>query len=179
METRNSPWRKRLDIAFTTAGLILSAMVWISCFVKSRGGPQSPMTEAVSLWCFLCLLARLGMLILGGSSAKRRRILVLLCALFTLPCASIALMKSSGNHSDPRAACIHNLRQLMGAKEVWALENNRKPGTATKWVDIVGADGCMKTRPECPTGGMYTLGNVEQPPRCSLEAEGHVLPPGQ
>jgi hypothetical protein len=66
-------------------------------------------------------------------------------------------------------ACINNLRQIDGAKQQWATENNKTNGPVT-WNDILpylghGPNGGM---PRCPKGGQYTLGNLDEAPKCSI-----------
>jgi hypothetical protein len=67
-------------------------------------------------------------------------------------------------------ACINNLRQIDGAKNEWALENNKTNGTPVIEADIkphlkLGADGNF---PKCPAGGTYTIGRVGKVPICSV-----------
>jgi hypothetical protein len=73
-------------------------------------------------------------------------------------------------------ACINNLRQIDGAKNEWALENNKTNGTPVTEADIkpylkLGAGGNF---PKCPAGGTYTIGPVGSVPTCSVP--GHKLP---
>jgi hypothetical protein len=73
-------------------------------------------------------------------------------------------------------ACINNLRQIDGAKNEWALENNKTNGTPVTEADIkpyikLGAGGNL---PKCPAGGTYTIGPVGEPPTCSVPR--HKLP---
>jgi hypothetical protein len=62
------------------------------------------------------------------------------------------------------------LRQIDGAKQQWALENNKAATAAPSWDEIrpyLGR-GPLSTVPRCPEGGSYTLGRVDEPPRCSI-----------
>ena len=73
-------------------------------------------------------------------------------------------------------ACINNLRQIDGAKNEWALENNKTNGTPVTEADIkphlkLSAGGSL---PKCPAGGTYTIGKVGEPPTCSIPR--HTLP---
>ena len=75
-----------------------------------------------------------------------------------------------------RNACINNLRQIDGANNQWALENNKEIGTPVTEADIKpyikpDASGNL---PKCPAGGTYTIGKVGEPPTCSVP--GHKLP---
>ena len=73
-------------------------------------------------------------------------------------------------------ACINNLRQIDGAKNEWALENNKTNGTPVTAADIkpyikLDAAGSL---PKCPAGGTYTIGPVGTVPTCSVSE--HKLP---
>ena len=70
-----------------------------------------------------------------------------------------------------RTGCISNLRQIDGAKESWALETRKSPGTA---VDESAINSYIKGgAPNCPSGGTYTYGNIDVNPSCSIP--GHSL----
>jgi hypothetical protein len=69
-------------------------------------------------------------------------------------------------------ACINNLRQMDGAIQQWALENQRKPEDKITLTDI---SPFVITQMVCPQGGKYTVGPaVSNVPSCSIA--GHVLP---
>ena len=71
------------------------------------------------------------------------------------------------------AACINNLRQIDGAKQQWALENQKPPSALLTAADL---KPYMRSNalPVCPAGGVYTLNPVNIPPICSIP--GHALP---
>lgn len=76
-------------------------------------------------------------------------------------------------------ACQHNLKQILGAKERWAMENNKGANDTPDWPDL--APFFVKTTPECPSGGLYTVGRMDELPICELggvrgEWNAHVLP---
>ena len=72
-----------------------------------------------------------------------------------------------------RNACINNLRQIDGAKEQWALDHHKKAGD-----DAVQAEVAKYIKwgwPKCPgavrrgvAAGVYSIGKVDEPPRCSV-----------
>jgi hypothetical protein len=73
-----------------------------------------------------------------------------------------------------RNACINNLRQIDAAKQQWALEKGKKASDVPTEDDLKpylsrGADEF----PKCPLGGKYTIGELDQPPTCSVP--GHTL----
>lgn len=80
----------------------------------------------------------------------------------------------SGAHSftSDKNICINNLRRIDGAKEQWALEKGFEGGTG-----FVEAEVAIFLKggkiPECPKGGKYSLGRVNEAPRCLVS--GHTL----
>lgn len=77
-------------------------------------------------------------------------------------------------------ACINNLRQIDGAKQQWALENNQTTSVTPTSANLKsylgrGAGGSF---PTCPTGAAaYTVGSIGTSPTCPNSALGHILPP--
>ena len=71
-------------------------------------------------------------------------------------------------------ACINNLRQLDGAVQQFALENNKQAS------DSCGLSDCTPYLKDpnitCPAGGSYTVTDCQTTPTCSLSAIGHALP---
>jgi prepilin-type N-terminal cleavage/methylation domain-containing protein len=80
--------------------------------------------------------------------------------------------------STQATACIANLNQIRGAKEVWAFQNNKGPTQAVTATDISGATDRLIV-PEvgvglkCPADGTYTIGTVSAAPICTVA--GHTL----
>lgn len=72
-----------------------------------------------------------------------------------------------------RAACINNLKSIEKSKFLWAKEKRKETDDTTSEVDLFGAD--LKTKPICPSGGIYSIGKVGEKPKCSLESKGHKL----
>lgn len=70
--------------------------------------------------------------------------------------------------------CINNLRLIDGAKQQWALENNKKQSDTPTWEDLQQFFGKSKGPLHCPKGGEYTIGSMDQQPTCSIS--GHELP---
>lgn len=68
-------------------------------------------------------------------------------------------------------ACIANLKQIQGAIQVWAIDNN-KTGTDTVTVAVLVPDYIKKT-PACPKGGTYATTTVDADPTCTMA--GHTL----
>ena len=72
-------------------------------------------------------------------------------------------------------ACISNLRQIDGAKQMWAVEN-KKESTDTPTARELDAylKGGGFSGLKCPAGGVYTIKAVGQNPTCSIPS--HRLP---
>ena len=78
-------------------------------------------------------------------------------------------------------ACINNLRQIDGAKQTWALENNVKPTIVPSGINIQpymgrGSSGQLPFCPSDSTGNFvtsYILNDLQSPPQC-LIASNHV-----
>lgn len=72
-------------------------------------------------------------------------------------------------------ACVNNLKQIQGAIETWALENKKGPSDAVTDADLFGSSLYIKTKPQCPAGGTYSVTTVAAAPTCSVGGT-HVLP---
>jgi chromosome segregation ATPase len=70
-------------------------------------------------------------------------------------------------------ACVNNLRQIEGAKQQWALENKKSPGSIPTTADLAPYFP-QNVFPVCPAGGGYTLNTVSAQPVCSVR--GHSMP---
>lgn len=74
--------------------------------------------------------------------------------------------------------CIANLRQIQGASEMWALENQLSPNAEVLITDISGISnrfirGLINVDVKCQLGGTYSVTTVGENPRCSIP--GHTL----
>jgi hypothetical protein len=79
-----------------------------------------------------------------------------------------------GTHGTrPVDACLHNLRALDGAKQVWALERKKATNDVPTWQDIRPYMSEKEGFPTCPSGGKYNIGAVNTLASCTYP--GHVL----
>ena len=69
-------------------------------------------------------------------------------------------------------ACIANLKQVDGAKSLYALDSGAATGGAVTWANLV--TDYIQSTPSCPAGGTYAIGNVGTRPTCTVS--GHELP---
>lgn len=68
------------------------------------------------------------------------------------------------------SACLNNLRQIDGAKDLYAMDNdNAAPADVAALVTTY-----IKKTPDCPAGGTYTVGALAADPTCS-EGGDHAL----
>jgi hypothetical protein len=70
--------------------------------------------------------------------------------------------------------CESHLTQIDLAREMWKNDHN-KPETATPTATDLTYYIPYKIFPNCPDGGTYTIGRLNQKPTCSFP--GHILPP--
>jgi prepilin-type N-terminal cleavage/methylation domain-containing protein len=76
-------------------------------------------------------------------------------------------------------SCQENLTKIAGAKEQWAMENNKTAADTPDWSDLYASDGSsyLKTMPACPAGGDYTLNTINENPTCSITVPDHNADP--
>jgi hypothetical protein len=72
-----------------------------------------------------------------------------------------------------QVVCINNLRQIEAAKQQWALENQKPPGSLVGPQDIAPYMP-SKAVPVCPAGGVYTINPIGISPICNIP--NHILP---
>jgi hypothetical protein len=70
-------------------------------------------------------------------------------------------------------ACGNNLRQIVGGKDQWALENHKSTNDVPSWNEL---NAYLSHKPVCAQGGTYNLGRVGELPTCSVGGPGHTLP---
>ena len=105
-------------------------------------------------------------------------IMIVVAVLAILMSVAIPNYLKSGKVAS-RNTCISNLRQIDGAMEQWALDNNVSAGTVTNSYqedEIYNyVDG---GKPDCPSKGEYSLHTISSYPQvtCSREDENHKLP---
>ncbi|MFO1501837.1 MAG: type II secretion system protein [Verrucomicrobiota bacterium] len=87
--------------------------------------------------------------------------------------AAIAIPNfSKARSTAQRNACINNLRQIDGAKQMWATENRKTDADVPTEADVA-AYLKGNAMPICPGNGKYTVKSVGENPTC--DAPGHAL----
>jgi hypothetical protein len=82
-----------------------------------------------------------------------------------------------GNRVADENICINNLRGIFQAKAEWAQINHKLPTDIPTITDLIGTNKfLLRSIPVCPFGGTYTIGAVNENPKCSLATRGHKLP---
>ena len=74
-----------------------------------------------------------------------------------------------------KSICQANLTQIEGAKNQWAMENNRASTDIPADSDLFGPNLYLKVKPQCPSGGIYSLNQVDSHPTCSIANPAHRL----
>jgi len=67
-------------------------------------------------------------------------------------------------------SCAENLQKIDGAKEQWALENNKTSSDTPAMSDLVSATAAnayLKKTPVCPANQAYTVGAIGTDPTCA------------
>ena len=112
----------------------------------------------------------------GSSSAFKQTIavfglLVIILVVFSIPRFLTARQLAVRN------ACLNHLIQIDGAKQQWKKEHKKTDSATPTWEELkpylVG-----QVKLNCPAGGSYTLGRVDELPSCSIGSTvtpAHVL----
>ena len=74
-----------------------------------------------------------------------------------------------------KQACIANLKQIQGAIQVWALDNNKGSTDAPVLGDLT--PNYIKSWPRCKGVAYAVPANVDTDPVCPNTIEGHTLTP--
>ena len=97
-----------------------------------------------------------------------------------------------GEHQTPRLQCVQSglnqvqvdglapttttvrvqIKQIDGAKQIWALEEEKADTATPTWGDLV--TDYIKKKPTCNSGGTYSINAVNADPACSTGGD-HAL----
>jgi competence protein ComGC len=91
-------------------------------------------------------------------------------ALAWIPLALAVFVPSfaKAREATQKRICLNNLKRIGGAKEVWALRNNKDTNSTPTMQDLTPfLTGNIATL-RCPAGGTYSINRVGVPPSCSI-----------
>ena len=88
-------------------------------------------------------------------------------SILTASIAAPNFQKSRGG-SPRHKACVANLKQIAAAKDEYAEKYRLSAGATLPDGCLWAKDGFIRSQPECPTGGDYTVGIIGETPRCTL-----------
>ena len=115
-----------------------------------------------------------GCLTVGNSSQSFANMALLPAAMVPAILAAVALPNFvKAKTVSQQNTCLNNLRMIDAAKQQWALEKG-KLSNATPLPGEIAPYLFQNQLPHCPQGGSYTLGGMNESPKCSIP--GHVLP---
>jgi hypothetical protein len=67
-----------------------------------------------------------------------------------------------------KSACLTTLQYIDQAKATWALENKKSNSETPTETVLFGSTKVIRDIPRCPAVGQYTIGRIDQKPRCSF-----------
>src|SRR5438552_8010310 len=67
-------------------------------------------------------------------------------------------------------SCVANLKEIESAKEQWAMDTKAAATATPGTTDLYGATAYIRNTPACPSGGTYTIGDMNTRPVCSIGA---------
>ena len=105
----------------------------------------------------------------GGFTLIELMVVVLIIAI--LLAIAVPQFQAAGQRAKA-TACQRNLKEIMGSKERWAMDNNKGPTDTPAMSDLVNPGVYLSRTPECPAGGTYTIGRLDETPTCSLQGSG-------
>jgi len=90
--------------------------------------------------------------------------------------AAVATTATAAAAAANRNTCLENLRLIDAAKQVWALDNSKDLKDVPTAQDLASY---LKgnAMPLCPSGGIYTIGAMDEAPSCSVHGRSPPLEP--
>ena len=99
----------------------------------------------------------------------------LVMALTVAGCYQQTSSRASRGHE--MSSCYQNLQYIQVAKHNWAIDEKKISTDIPTWGDLHSylPDTWSNSIPRCPSGGTYTIGQVDELPTCSIGGSGHML----
>lgn len=72
-------------------------------------------------------------------------------------------------------ACSESLKQIQTALQQYAMDNKLANGASVNnWTtSLIGATNYIRTQPQCPSGGSYTITTIDANPTCSASTNSY------
>ncbi len=166
--SRSKAWRRVFYGFFS----LLMPVIVIPNFARAGGGP--PLWTAGFSIIPISLCALFFIRCPSRYAVAKGFIFLFLLGGLLFAAMPFAMVRDSRSASQ-RHSCIANLAQIKGAKAIWALESHKTTNDTPVSRDLFGKDSYISRESKCPAGGVYTLGKVGVPPRCSMVGQGHSL----
>jgi len=116
----------------------------------------------------------------SGNRFWKIRIVNVLVGIVAVSCLFIAIavgvsLSRLDHTASYRAGCINNITFIQSAKQAWALETKASAKATPTWNDLKPYLPSIMTNvpPKCLSGGVYTIGNLQTAPTCTVK--GHAL----
>ena len=114
----------------------------------------------------------------GAGATRKGRVSFVRVIILLVPALAVFLLILNqhiphGHRPSPKHLCYINLRLMTEAKATWAFEHKKLPGDVPQDAELFGKGRFIVQKPVCPKGGTYTLGTVNEEPKCSIP--GHTL----
>jgi prepilin-type N-terminal cleavage/methylation domain-containing protein len=72
-------------------------------------------------------------------------------------------------------ACVANLKEIESAKEQWAMDTKAAATATPATTDLYGSTAYIRNTPACPSGGSYTIGDMNTRPVCTIGTNGTAI----
>jgi hypothetical protein len=133
---------------------------------------DKPARASNAAFCTIIVFVATGVWLLG----RKRLAVSLPIALIVVLVTAVALPSIDWGHRvADEANCVNNLRMIESAKAEWAEVNKKLPTDVPTEAELVGTNLNLHFMPACPSGGIYTIGAVNQNPTCSFAKRSHKL----
>lgn len=102
-------------------------------------------------------------------------ILIVIAIISTLATMSLPQF-TKARASTKKGVCLNNLRQIDAAIDRWVFENDFPEGGTLSSSQEAEVYSFLKSgKPECPSGGVYSIGTIGVHPQVSCTITDHVL----